>query len=103
VRSDAPDNTAGVASWGQFYQVGDRMIAADFVGPAGRPRRPLRLHESLKVELETYARQTEQQIVKPFVLVIARDTSHVTQLLELVQGNKFLGHGDGTQLQGPAD
>src|ERR1700675_3577047 len=31
----------------------------------------IRLHEDVKVRLETYARETEQQIVKPFVLVIA--------------------------------
>jgi type III restriction enzyme len=49
----------------------------------------VRLHEQVKVELETYARQTGQPIVKPFVLVIARDTTHATQLLELIQGDKF--------------
>ena len=36
----------------------------------------VRLHESVKVELETYARENGQPIVKPFVLVIARDTTH---------------------------
>ena len=34
------------------------------------------LHEAVKVELSTYARQSGQPIVKPFVLVIARDTTH---------------------------
>jgi len=33
------------------------------------------LHESIKVELETYARETGNKIVKPFLLVIARDTT----------------------------
>lgn len=41
----------------------------------------IRLHENTKVELETYARQTGQPIVKPFLLVIARDTTHASQLL----------------------
>jgi type III restriction enzyme len=45
----------------------------------------IRLHEQVKVELETYARQTGLPVVKPFVLVIARDTSHAAQLLERVQ------------------
>ena len=36
----------------------------------------VRLHESVKVELETYARETGNPIVKPFLLVIARDTTH---------------------------
>jgi type III restriction enzyme len=49
----------------------------------------VRLHESVKVELETYARQTGQPIVKPFVLVIARDTNHAGQLLATIQDDKF--------------
>ena len=35
----------------------------------------VRLHESVKVELETYARESDNLIVKPFLLVIARDTT----------------------------
>jgi type III restriction enzyme len=49
----------------------------------------IRLHENVKVELETYARQTSQPIVKPFVLVIARDTTHAGQLLALIQSDAF--------------
>ena len=49
----------------------------------------VRLHEKVKVELETYARETGNEIVKPFVLVIARDTSHASQLLDLIQSSKF--------------
>jgi type III restriction enzyme len=49
----------------------------------------VRLHENVKVELETYARQTGQQIVKPFLLVIARDTTHASQLLQHIQSEKF--------------
>ena len=49
----------------------------------------VRLHEQVKVQLETYARDTDQPIVKPFVLVIARDTTHATQLLERIQGDTF--------------
>jgi type III restriction enzyme len=47
------------------------------------------LHESVKVELETYARETGNRIVKPFVLVIARDTTHAGQLLQLIQSDSF--------------
>ena len=39
--------------------------------------------------METYARQTNQEDVKPFVLVIARDTTHASELLELIQSEKF--------------
>ena len=49
----------------------------------------IRLHEQTKVQLETYARQTNQAIVKPFVLVIARDINHAEQLLKLIKDEKF--------------
>jgi len=49
----------------------------------------VRLHESVKVELETYARETDNPIVKPFLLVIARDTTHAGQLLTLIQSDGF--------------
>jgi len=49
----------------------------------------VRLHESVKVELETYARETGNKIVKPFVLVIARDTTHAGSLLALIQSDGF--------------
>ena len=49
----------------------------------------IRLHENTKVELETYARQTGQPIVKPFLLVIARDTTHASQLLQLIRSDQF--------------
>lgn len=49
----------------------------------------VRLHESLKVELETYARESGSRIVKPFLLVIARDTTHAGQLLQLIQSDSF--------------
>lgn len=49
----------------------------------------IRLHESIKVDLETYARETQNRIVKPFLLVISRDTTHAGQLLGLVQSEAF--------------
>ncbi|HUW26315.1 MAG TPA: DEAD/DEAH box helicase family protein [Gallionella sp.] len=49
----------------------------------------VRLHESVKVELETYARETDNAIVKPFLLVIARDTTHAGHLLEWIKSEKF--------------
>jgi type III restriction enzyme len=49
----------------------------------------VRLHEGVKVELETYARATDKPIVKPFVLVIARDTTHAGELLALIQSDAF--------------
>ena len=60
----------------------------------------VRLHEKVKVELETYARETSQPIVKPFVLVIARDTTHASQLLALIESAAFFnGHYAGKAIQ----
>lgn len=49
----------------------------------------VRLHESVKVELETYARESDNPILKPFLLVIARDTTHAGQLLARIQSDDF--------------
>lgn len=49
----------------------------------------VRLHEQTKVLLETYARESGEPIVKPFVLVIARDTTHASQLMQLIQREDF--------------
>ena len=49
----------------------------------------IRMHEATKVELTTYARQNDRRQVKPFVLVIARDTTHAKELLDLIQSEKF--------------
>jgi len=49
----------------------------------------VRLHETTKVELLTYARENGVKTVKPFMLVIARDTTHAGQLLALLESAKF--------------
>ncbi|MEK9133986.1 MAG: DEAD/DEAH box helicase family protein, partial [Pseudomonadota bacterium] len=49
----------------------------------------VRLHEQTKVLLETYARESDNPIVKPFLLVIARDTTHAGQLMTLIQSDGF--------------
>lgn len=51
----------------------------------------VRLHEQTRVALETYARENGERIVKPFVLVIARDTAHATGLLQTIQSDEFFG------------
>jgi type III restriction enzyme len=47
------------------------------------------LHEKIKAELGIYALQNGKPIVKPFMLVIARDITHATQLLELIKSDEF--------------
>jgi type III restriction enzyme len=49
----------------------------------------IRLHESVRVDLETYARENGERIVKPFVLVIARDTTHAAELIRLIKSDDF--------------
>ncbi|MDO9225497.1 MAG: DEAD/DEAH box helicase family protein [Pseudomonadota bacterium] len=51
----------------------------------------VRLHETTKVELLTYARENGVKVVKPFMLVIARDTTHAGQLLALLESDAFHG------------
>jgi len=49
----------------------------------------IRLHEQTKVELMTYAKQNELPLVKPFMLVIARDTTHAAELLSIMESDNF--------------
>lgn len=51
----------------------------------------IRLHEETKIELDTYARQTGPKRVKPFLLVIARDTTHAAALKSLIESDSFFG------------
>ena len=52
----------------------------------------VRVHEETKVHLLTYAQQTGEPLVKPFMLVIARDTTHAAALMTLVESGDFF-HG----------
>ncbi len=60
----------------------------------------IRVHENTKVELETYARQNDLPIVKPFVLVVARDTTHADELQKLIESDDFFeGRYTGKSIQ----
>lgn len=52
----------------------------------------VRVHEETKVHLLTYAQQSGASLVKPFMLVIARDTTHAAALMALVESDDFF-HG----------
>ena len=52
----------------------------------------VRVHEETKVHLLTYAQQTGESLVKPFMLVIARDTTHAAALMALIESVAFF-HG----------
>jgi type III restriction enzyme len=49
----------------------------------------VRIHENTKVELEIYARENGKPIVKPFLLVIARDTEHANSLMKIIEDEMF--------------
>ncbi len=51
----------------------------------------IRLHEQTKVELMTYSKQNDLPLVKPFMLVIARDTTHAADLLSVMGSDSFFG------------
>ena len=59
----------------------------------------VRVHEETKVHLLTYAHQTGERPVKPFMLVIARDTTHAGQLMQRISGELFGGRYAGKVIQ----
>jgi type III restriction enzyme len=60
----------------------------------------IRIHEATKVELEVYAQQNAVNAVKPFLLVIARDTSHAAEIVNLIEDESFFnGHYRGRVIQ----
>ena len=49
----------------------------------------IRIHEDTKVQLEAHARNQGVRLVKPFVLVVASDTTHAAALQALIEGETF--------------
>lgn len=49
----------------------------------------VRVHEAVKVELEVYGRQQGLPVVKPFMLVVARDTTHASELVTRISSDEF--------------
>lgn len=49
----------------------------------------VRIHENTKVELEVYARNHDEHIVKPFMLVVAQDTTHANALQQVIESDEF--------------
>ena len=59
----------------------------------------VRVHEETKVHLLTYAQQKGEAPVKPFMLVIARDTTHAAALSKLLTAELFEGRYAGKVIQ----
>ena len=49
----------------------------------------VRIHEDTKVALDIYARDSGNRLVRPFVLVVARDTDHAKEIRALVESDRF--------------
>lgn len=49
----------------------------------------IKIHESTKVDLDIYARNNKVKLVKPFVLVVAKDTNHAGWLEEQIKSDEF--------------
>ena len=49
------------------------------------------VHEDTKIELATFARNHNLPIVKPFMLVVAKDTSHADKIVERIKRDDFFG------------
>lgn len=60
----------------------------------------VRVHEEVKGKLSAYAERTRRPRVKPFILVIAKDTEHATKLTAHLQSNDFFyGKYDGKVIE----
>jgi type III restriction enzyme len=46
-------------------------------------------HEHVKVELNTFAKNNDKAMVHPFMLVVAQNTAHATELRTLIESNRF--------------
>ena len=49
----------------------------------------IRIHLDTEVALDIYYRDSKTKLVKPFVLVVAKDTEHASQLRQLIQSKAF--------------
>ena len=59
----------------------------------------INIHERTKVHLELYARNTNQQLVKPFILVVCRNIGHAERTKILIEEELFDGRYAGKVLQ----
>src|SRR5437879_8415823 len=51
----------------------------------------VRVYENSKVELEVFARENGKTIVKPFMLIVAKDTDHANDLHKIIEDESFFG------------
>ena len=49
----------------------------------------IHIHEETKVQLDVYAREHDTRRVKPFMLVVAKDTEHASQIRAFIEADDF--------------
>ncbi len=49
----------------------------------------IHVHENVKTRLEIYARENGREIIKPFMLVVAADTTHPNTILQTMEADDF--------------
>jgi len=49
----------------------------------------IRIHETVKTELKVYADNNDKPLVKPFMLVVAKDTDHANELVQYMESKEF--------------
>ena len=49
----------------------------------------VRIHETVKTELKVYSDNNDKPYVKPFMLVVAQDTTHAGKIVELIKSDEF--------------
>ena len=48
-------------------------------------------HENTRTKLAVYANNHDLQVITPFMLIVAQDTTHSRQILKQIQSNEFFG------------
>lgn len=67
-----------------FYNFGDDEIDKVMLSDG------LMCHENIKLDLLSYSENTGEKLVKPFVMVVCKDTEHATRIYEYITSQAFL-------------
>ena len=46
-------------------------------------------HEQLKLKIDIYSRDNNKKKVKPFILVVCKDTNHANKVFKLIESKQF--------------
>lgn len=67
-----------------FYHFGDEQLDKLMLNDG------IRYHELIKNKLINYAKVNKKEVVKPFMLVVCKDTDHAKKIEEYIKSNDFL-------------